>query len=157
MGLTANFERRRRRRPTEDGSSAVEFALVAPLLIMLVFGVISFGMIFGQQLALGNAAREAARYGVVEGRTCAQIASSAQDAANTIGMSGTNVTVSIKRGTSAGTATSVCPSSSDPCKGSTTGDSIFVTLDFTSQINIPLVLTKSIGLRSDGVFRCEYS
>ena len=69
-----------------------------PILIMLVFGVISFGMVFGQQLALGNAAREASRYGVVDGRTCGQLKSVAAAAANTIGMSGANVTVSVKRG-----------------------------------------------------------
>jgi Flp pilus assembly protein TadG len=40
----------------------VEFALVAPLFFMLVFGVIQFGIIFGGQVALGNAAREIARY-----------------------------------------------------------------------------------------------
>jgi Flp pilus assembly protein TadG len=138
----------------------LEFALVAPLLIVLVFGIISFGMIFGQQLALGNAAREASRFGVVEGRTCAQVINAAQDAANTIGMTGKNVTVTVTRGASAAAAASnnVCTvTTANPCKSSTVGDSLFVKLEFTSKIDIPLVVTKNIGLRSDGVFRCEYA
>ena len=148
------------RRRSETGASAVEFALVAPILIILVFGVISFGVIFGQQLALGNAAREASRFGVVEGRTCAQVISSARDAANTIGMSGTNVTVTVTRGASAAAAASnnVCTvTTANPCKSSAVGDSLFVKLEFTSKVDIPLVITKDIGLTSDGVFRCEYA
>jgi Flp pilus assembly protein TadG len=145
-------------RRTESGAAAVEFALVAPILIILVFGVISFGIIFGQQLALGNAAREASRYGVVEGRTCSQVTTAAKDAAHTIGMSGTDVTVTVKRGSSSATATNACASSSaNPCKGSAAGDSLYVNLAFTSKVNIPLVMEKNVALGSEGVFRCEYS
>ena len=57
----------------EDGASAVEFALVVPLLLMLFFGIISFGIILAQNMALNNGAREGARFGVVDGKTCAQI------------------------------------------------------------------------------------
>jgi Flp pilus assembly protein TadG len=136
----------------------VEFAIVAPILIILVFGVISFGIVFGQQLALGNAAREASRYGVVEGRTCAQVSTAAQDAANTIGMSGANVTVSVKRGATEAAATGVCATpTANPCKGASVGDSLYVELGFTSKMVIPLVTNKDVALKSDGVFRCEYS
>ena len=50
---------RGRKRGRDDGASAVEFALVLPLLIILLFGIISFGIVFAQKLALGNAARQA--------------------------------------------------------------------------------------------------
>jgi Flp pilus assembly protein TadG len=50
----------RRERPA--GQAMVEFALVAPLFFILIFGVIQFGIIFGGQIGLGNAAREVARY-----------------------------------------------------------------------------------------------
>lgn len=136
----------------------MEFAIIAPLLIILVFGIISFGVVFGQQLALGNAAREASRSGVVEGRTCANVAAAAQDAANTIGMSGANVTVTVKRGATAAAATNVCGSATaSPCKGSAVGDSLYVQLGFTTKVMIPLVLDENVALKSDGVFRCEYS
>ena len=47
---------------TKDrGSVAVEFALVLPILATLLIGVIEFGNAYGAQLAVTNAAREAAR------------------------------------------------------------------------------------------------
>lgn len=151
---------RPRARRDADGAAAVEFALVAPIFIILVFGVISFGIVFAQNLALGNAAREAARSGVVEGRTCGQIRSTAVDAANTIAMQGADVTVSIRRGQTAATASNACTGgdAATPCTGSATGDSIYVRLDFTSELIVPLVLVKdSFPLSGDGVFRCEFS
>lgn len=44
------------------GQALVEFALVAPLFFLLIFGVIQLGIIFGGQIGLGNTAREVARY-----------------------------------------------------------------------------------------------
>ncbi len=52
-----------RRQRGERGASAVEFALVMPLLLMLLFGIISTGMTFSDHLAATNATREGARYG----------------------------------------------------------------------------------------------
>ena len=52
-----------------NGAAAVEFALVAPLFIMLTFGMIEAGrMILVQQL-LTNATREGARRAVLAGAT----------------------------------------------------------------------------------------
>lgn len=41
----------------------VEFVIVMPLLLGLVFGMISFGMWYNNKLDLSSAAREGARYG----------------------------------------------------------------------------------------------
>ena len=46
----------------EEGQAMVEFALILPILIMLLCGIIDFGWIFGNQILANNAAREAARY-----------------------------------------------------------------------------------------------
>ena len=56
---------RLRRAPSDDGAAAVEFALVVPLLLALAFGIIDFGILFGQNLSLNNAARDAGRFSVV--------------------------------------------------------------------------------------------
>jgi len=45
----------------ERGASAVEFALVAPLLILLVLGIAEFGRAFQVQGTLSAAAREGVR------------------------------------------------------------------------------------------------
>ncbi len=52
-------------RKREEGATAVEFALVAPLLILLVFGIIEYGLWFSDSLSTRQGVREAARQGVV--------------------------------------------------------------------------------------------
>jgi Flp pilus assembly pilin Flp len=49
----------------EDGAAAVEFALLLPLLVLLLFGFIQFGLAFNTRIQATNAAREAARAAVV--------------------------------------------------------------------------------------------
>jgi Flp pilus assembly protein TadG len=43
------------------GTASVEFALVLPLLLALLFGIMEFGFLFKDQLALQQSAREGAR------------------------------------------------------------------------------------------------
>lgn len=43
----------------------VEFAIVLPLLLMLVFGIIDFGLLINDKTVLANAAREGARNGSI--------------------------------------------------------------------------------------------
>ena len=45
----------------QKGQSFVEFALVLPILLVLVMGVIQFGLILGGNIAVSSAAREGAR------------------------------------------------------------------------------------------------
>ncbi|WP_251046553.1 TadE/TadG family type IV pilus assembly protein [Arthrobacter sp. ISL-85] len=46
---------------SERGAAAVEFAILLPLLLMLVLGVIEFGRAYNTQLTLTNAARDGVR------------------------------------------------------------------------------------------------
>ena len=45
-----------------DGQTAVEFALIAPLLFLLVFGVMEYGRLFFTQIEVEDAVQEAGRY-----------------------------------------------------------------------------------------------
>lgn len=54
------------RNQSECGASAVEFALLLPLLMMLVFGIVEFGLAMYRQAILTNASREGARLGIVQ-------------------------------------------------------------------------------------------
>ncbi|MBR7743911.1 pilus assembly protein [Phycicoccus sp. BSK3Z-2] len=45
----------------EGGATAVEFAIVLPLLLMLVGGIIDFGRLLFGEIMVANAAREGAR------------------------------------------------------------------------------------------------
>jgi Flp pilus assembly protein TadG len=51
---------------TERGANVVEFALVAPFLILLLFGIIEFAWVFGQDLSVKHGAREGARLAAVD-------------------------------------------------------------------------------------------
>jgi Flp pilus assembly protein TadG len=49
------------RTTNEDGAAAVEMALVLPILLLLVFGIIEFGFIFNRYISVTHAAREGVR------------------------------------------------------------------------------------------------
>jgi Flp pilus assembly protein TadG len=49
----------------EDAQSLVEFALVLPILLLLVLGMIEFGWILNGKITLNSAAREGARVAAV--------------------------------------------------------------------------------------------
>ena len=57
--------RLRRWRAGEDGVAVVEFALVAPLLFILVFGIIDLGRAYATLNQLAASAREGARFAAV--------------------------------------------------------------------------------------------
>jgi Flp pilus assembly protein TadG len=48
----------------EKGAAVVEFAVVLPLLLLIVFGIVEFSFLLYNQAMLTNAAREGARYGI---------------------------------------------------------------------------------------------
>ena len=49
------------------GSTAIEMALILPVLVLLLFGIVEFGLLFYNQQVITNASREAARAGIVAG------------------------------------------------------------------------------------------
>lgn len=52
-----------RARLGERGAVAVEFALVLPVLVMLMFGIITSGLAYADHLSITNAVREGGRFG----------------------------------------------------------------------------------------------
>ena len=55
----------RLRSKKEEGAGLVEFALLAPLFVMLLFGLLEFGLALYNKGVVTNASREGARFGVV--------------------------------------------------------------------------------------------
>lgn len=55
----------KKKRQNERGAAMVEMAVVAPLLILLVFGIMEMGWLFAQQVEVRHGAREGARIAAV--------------------------------------------------------------------------------------------
>jgi Flp pilus assembly protein TadG len=94
-------QRRRSGNNARDrGAAAVEFALLLPLLLLLIFGIIDFGRALNAQITLTQAAREGAR---LEALDQPNVVSRTQAAAT--GLS--NVSVSVVTACPVGAATAL--------------------------------------------------
>jgi Flp pilus assembly protein TadG len=60
---------RRRRDDDERGAELIEFALVVVLLITLLYGLVSYGLILAAQATITQSAADAARSGIVTSST----------------------------------------------------------------------------------------
>lgn len=140
----------RARRPIErdTGASAVEFAIVAPLLFVLVLGIINFGVLFGQQLALNSAVREGARGAVVQSTgqnadgTATDVPTLVRNAVNGIAMDPTDVTVT-----------------NGACPGDGGKQNLMVTATYPASLLAPMPVPgfpNTIDLSAEAVFRCEW-
>lgn len=67
-----------RKNKKEEGQTLVEFALILPILLLLVVGIIDFGWLFMAKITTNNAAREAARLYAVKGDKPAAVAAAVQ-------------------------------------------------------------------------------
>ncbi|CCQ45340.1 tadE-like family protein [Pseudarthrobacter siccitolerans] len=68
---------------SERGAAAVEFAILLPLLLMLVLGTIEFGRAYNAQITLTNAARDGVRVMAI-GNDPAGAKTAAQNAATSV-------------------------------------------------------------------------
>jgi len=62
-----------RRLGCDQGAELIEFALVFPLLLLVLFGIMDFGMLFQRYETVTNAAREGARVAVLPGYAQADV------------------------------------------------------------------------------------
>lgn len=91
---------------SEKGASAVEFALLLPLLMLILFGIIEFALGLHRQAILTNASREGARLGIVQSVppiTTGAINARIDTYLTAAGISPGNVTRAITPGTTTGT------------------------------------------------------
>ena len=157
----------------EGGAAAVEFALVMPILVLLISSIVGFGVVLAQQMALGNAARQVARSAVVDGSFCGtgggtgspgtMLTAEAKLNATTLFVTKNNVQVEIKTGTTSPTDpystawTNTCSGdTTQPCTGTTFGDNVYVRMRYTSTLSLPF-FQPSFNLSSIGAFRCEFN
>ncbi len=113
----------------DEGVAAVEFALVVPLLIVLLFTVVLAGSVYLDQLQLQSVARDAARVGSVAPAQACTVALS-ELSSNNVGV----VNCSVVSDCSSGT--------------------MKVALDATQTFSVPLVGDRSVTLRASSSFAC---
>lgn len=142
------IQRRRRRsrrrrdrgtRTSESGASMAEFALVFPLLVIVVFGIVEFGIAFTKAQAIEAAAREGARLASIAPTTVAEVETRVDEALAGIPMA-SPPTVTVSPG---------------PC-ANRPGEKVTVVVTAQHLLNIPLVLSnQAVTLNGTAVFRCE--
>ena len=142
---------------------AVEFALVAPVLIIFLFGVIEFGLVFKDLLVLNQAAREAARAGALGKPTTAMVGAITAAAAT---LNTGNITYYLERGVYSNgtwTYTTLTDAGDPPTNTAATGDYIRVRLVYPHQLVTGKLFTRiadagngtAITLRASTVMRRE--
>ncbi|MCZ2810084.1 pilus assembly protein [Modestobacter sp. VKM Ac-2979] len=90
----------------ERGAAAVEFALVIPVLLLLLLGIMEVSAAFNTQATLSAAAREGARSMVTSG-TVASARSAVQTAAGPLAVSSVSISPVTCVGAAAGTTVTV--------------------------------------------------
>jgi Flp pilus assembly protein TadG len=122
----------------ERGAAAVEFALVVPLLVLLVAGIASFGRIYLLQTTISGAAREGVRAMALKNdATAARTA--AKTAAGTVALTDAQIAVSPATGSCLSTASTTATAT--------------VTITYSATFLSKMVGT-SVTLHGTGVMRC---
>lgn len=161
-------------RSAESGATAVEFTLVLAVVMMLLFGIIQFGIAYQRHHALHAAAREGGRFAASSQATISQIqdrAKSSIDVFNTDSnhyvdpcpadpstMAATKFCINVLRRDSASSGlTLLTPgyaSNHQPCNLAS-NKSVLVRVYYRMPIQIPFWASAVVTSQGVGEFRCE--
>lgn len=131
----------------QRGTAAVEFALVFPLLVVLVFGIIDFGMLVNTNVVVGNATRDAARTASLGG-TSTEISTQATAGLSSLSArDAANVTITITCIKPAATCSSYAQT--------TSGDTAIVNIRVVHQWLFPLWPLPSVNVTQTNQMRIE--
>ncbi len=122
----------------ERGAVLAEFALIAPMLFILLFGIFEIGMAMNQAQAVEAAAREGARVASLGSSNLSDVQLRVNDALTGIPLDNP-VNVSMPTGTCAGRQ----------------GQTVRVLVTTDHDIDIPLLPSATVTLNSEATFRCE--
>ena len=128
------WERRRRGRD-QRGAAAVEFALVTPLLLMLVLGIIDFGWMIMKSNLVNNATRDAVRVASLAG-TYAEIDDTLDAELTSAGIELADVTKVISCTNTPGTSCDGTEASYG--SNATSGSTVTVTVTYTHEWLTPI-------------------
>ena len=169
-----------KRRHDERGASAVEFAIIASLLFMILFGTIQFGIAFNRYQGLQAAGREGARLASLADSNVPAIVQRVRDSVSIVSASAMNTYPCPANLNSLGEETGcvsvflrtdpavACPPAgsgcvlqtnsalTQPCSTSSS-NSVVVQASYRMRLNIVLWSSPRIPVTGRGEFRCETS
>lgn len=97
MGRTADRTGTANRVPGEErGQSLVEVALILPLLLVLLIGIVTFANAWRTSQTITNIAREGARLGVTPGATTDEVETRVKDLLDDSGLSSEEADVTVE-------------------------------------------------------------
>jgi Flp pilus assembly protein TadG len=85
-----------KRRNTDQGQAVVEFAVILPVLLLILFAILQFGVVFNNYIQVTAAAREGARKAAVSrslGTSAAETAATTAAKNAAPGLNQSNITV----------------------------------------------------------------
>lgn len=126
----------------EHGAAAVEFALVAPLLVTLIMGIVEFGVAINYKSQLSNVTSVAVRdYGMFRNKTQAEAI--INPVLNTSGTSAKSITYVIEGGV--GTE----------CNDANVGKPVSITVSVKRTTLTKILGAKPLSYQAKGVSRCN--
>lgn len=125
-------------RHSEEGAAAVEFAIILPLLVVLVMGIVEFSRAYGAKEALQHGAREGARVMALTNNSAAAKTAAVNGA---IGLNPALTTGQV--------TTTSCPVTPTPTS------STKVVATYPMSYKIPLWGSGTWTLSATGVMRCN--
>ena len=149
---------RRGRRGRSRGQALVEFALVVPIFLLVLCGILDFGFMLFNRMTVINAAREGARVAAMtaDDTTVTTVATNrviAAAASAGMGLTASNVQIGCLETSSASyswtTGTPTCTwtlHTSGNATGAQTGDSVTVRVTYSYHTFFPLLFGASIPL-----------
>jgi Flp pilus assembly protein TadG len=149
--MTMLSQHRRRRR----GQSLVEFAIVFPVFMLVVGGIIQFGIIFWGQNTLNQIVRDAGRYAVTE-RDCSST-SQTDVLAKIDAITSTSSFAGTITGKTLVMPTTTAPDpASDPCPALSNAKQVWLRITVTGRVPVFFPAIPGNGnLSSTAVFRME--
>lgn len=147
------FSRLRRR---AEGQSLVEFVLVLPLLLILVFGIIEFGNLWRTYQITTNAAREGAREAILWGSQDSEVTTVLDNYLNDAGLDESQATYIYNGGSG------LCDDSTTNCTGNRESVRVEYPYEFSVFSGIINLITPGSGsgygtitLQTESVMRHE--
>ena len=121
---------------------AVEFALLLPILVVILFGIIAFGIALSRTLAYVSAAREGARYAAVHCRPEATVCTS---------------DLIVARVTQAADGNPLGPGSPSADRDCSVEPGLLVTVSWEQEVpvDVPFLPDLTWSTTIAGTFRCE--